>query len=378
MFSHQWGFHNPTRIRCGRGSRARLEHDIAGHRTLVVSTRRGREQFTTDPVLGPLASKVNWVDSVTANPGISEIEASLHALPTTGFDVVVAFGGGSAMDFGKAIASMIGAQSHGLNLRQLISLPEVLASTPPLPMIALPTTSGTGSEVTQFATIWDHDNKKKLSLASPTLFPSIAIVDAELTDALPAAPTFASGLDALNQAFESVWNINRSPITLQMAGRAIRLALNALHLLQANLGDAGARDDLAEASLLAGLCISQTRTAICHAMSYPLTVHFDVPHGVACAFTMREVFSRCVHQKPDLFESVVRETGHASLESLVQAVATLLDQLDVSAQVRSVVSNLGDLVRLSGEMITPGRTDNFIFPVGNDDLMAILDSSYNK
>lgn len=376
MVSYQWGFHNPTLIRCGRGSRAHLEQDIAGRRALLVSTRRGREQFTTDPVLGPLASKVNWVDSVTANPGISDIEATLHALPTTGFDVVVAFGGGSAMDFAKAVASLIGAQSHNLDLRELIASPEAFLSTPPLPVIALPTTSGTGSEVTPFATIWDYDNKKKLSLASPNLFPSIAIVDAELTDGLPAVSTFASGLDALNQAFESVWNKNRSPVTIQLASRAIRLALDALPRLHSNLADTQARDNISEASLLAGLCISQTRTALCHSMSYPLTAHFDIPHGVACAFTMADVFGRCADAKPDIFDSVVRETGCASLEALLEAVVTLLHQLDVSSNVRAAVSSLEDLVGLSGEMITPGRSDNFILPVDNDDLVAILASSY--
>lgn len=376
--SEQWAFHNPTRVRCGRGSRIHFEQDVAGQRVLAVSTRRGREQFTSDTVLGPLASRLRWFDTVVANPGIVDIENGLKSMPSTDFDVVVAFGGGSAIDFSKALASLIGAQSHGLDLRSLISEPEALLAVPILPIIALPTTSGTGSEVTPFATVWDHVNKKKLSLASPALFPSSAIVDAELTDGLPAASTFASGLDALNQAFESVWNKNRSPATLQLAGRAIRLALDALPRLNEDLSDSQARDNLAEASLLAGLCISQTKTALCHSMSYPLTAHFDIPHGVACAFTMADVMERCIDARPDIFDSVVRETSYGSVELLFRAVVKVVGQLDVSSQVTAAVGSFDNLIGLSGEMITPGRSANFILPVDDADIVAILGSSYNS
>ncbi len=376
MSSPPWSFHNPTRILAGRESRSRLGQEIAGRQVLAVSTTRGRSQFESDVVLGPLAGHLSWIDSVSANPDILDIENAVRGLSTTDFDVVVAFGGGSAMDFAKAVASRIGARDQTFELRALISQPESLLTAPPVPVVALPTTAGTGSEVTPFATIWDRENKKKLSLASPALFPAIAIVDAELTDNLPAAATFASGLDALNQAFESVWNKNRSPLTVQLASRAIALALRALNALHEDLGNKAARDQLSEASVLAGLCISQTRTALCHSMSYPLTAHFDIPHGVACAFTMGEVLQLCVEHSPELFDVVIQHTSHHSAEDLLASVRQLLITLSVSKQVRNSVAHLQSVVDVIPEMAAKGRADNFVLDIDFAELEKIIRAAW--
>jgi alcohol dehydrogenase len=313
---------------------------------------------------------------VTENPGLKEIQAAIEKVDGQNFDCIVAFGGGSAIDFAKSLAAGLASGSGGQDLRAIVSHPESLLENPPLPIHAIPTTSGTGSEVTHFATIWDYENRRKLSLTSQTLAPKTALVDSELTDLLPANATLSSGLDALNQAFESVWNKNSSPITVVLASRAISLALEALPALHQNLSNTVARDKMAEASLLAGLCINQTRTAICHSISYPLTAHFGVPHGVACAFTMAEVLSLCVEQTPSLFDTVISATGHHSAEALRDRIRALLLHLGVSARVRAAVGTVDSVLALKGEMVTVGRSDNFVIPVDNNLLQLLLTKAF--
>lgn len=370
-----WSFHNPTQVHFGAGCRTALAARVQGLKVLVVTTRRGRLQFLADPVLGALDAQLEWVDSVTPNPGLAETQLEIDRLAAQRFDCVIAFGGGSAMDAAKALAAALTPALACRDLATLIASPAAHLTMPLLPIHAVTTTSGTGAEVTPFATIWDHAAKKKLSLASPRLFPLTAIVDPELTHGLPRAATFSTGLDALNQALESVWNRNRSAVTTLMAGRAVGLALNALPRLHADLDDHAARADIAEASLLAGLCISQTRTAICHSVSYPLTAHFGVPHGFACAFTMGAVARLCLRDAPEGLTEVAPHAGHPDAAALVGALQSVLDRLDLRATVRSQLGTDDAILALRGEMYTPGRSDNFVLPVTHELLADVIGDS---
>lgn len=370
-----WSFHNPTQVHFGAGCRSALAPCVQGRKALVVTTRRGRQQFMADPVLGKLDAGLEWVDSVTPNPGLAETQAEIDRLASQHFDCVIAFGGGSAMDAAKALAAALAPGLARRDLAALIADPAARLTLPLLPVHAVTTTSGTGAEVTPFATIWDHAAKKKLSLASPRLFPQTAIVDPELTCGLPRDATFSTGLDALNQALESVWNRNRSPVTALMAGRAVGLALAALPRLHASLDDHGARAWIAEASLLAGLCISQTRTAICHSISYPLTAHFGVPHGYACAYTMGAVARLCLRGAPEGLNEIAPLAGHANAEALVDALQSVLNLLDLRASVRAQLGDDDAVLALRGEMFTPGRSDNFVLPVTHELLADVLADS---
>ncbi|WP_413813784.1 iron-containing alcohol dehydrogenase, partial [Rhizobium sp. Root482] len=141
----------------------------------------------------------------------------------------------------------------------------------PLPCYVVPTTSGTGAEVTPFATVWDETTNTKYSLANADMFPVAAILDPELTIDMPREVTLATGLDAISQALESVWNRSCNAITFGWAISSLRLSLSALGKVANTPDDLQARSDMAQASLLAGLCISHTRTALAHSMSYPIT-----------------------------------------------------------------------------------------------------------
>lgn len=363
--SKSWAFHNPVEVIFGAGTRSALADKIRGKSVLVVTTARGRKQFSDDAILGTLKdiAKITWVDTVLPNPGLAETQIEIDRLSEQHFDAVIAFGGGSPMDAGKALAAALTPAIACRDLATLIADPTKYLTMPLLPIYAVTTTSGTGSEVTLFATIWDHENKKKLSLLSAELFPKIAIVDPELTYSLPHAATLSTGLDALNQAFESVWNKNRTPLSTLFAARAISLALQAIPKLDADLNDHAARTEIAEASVLAGLCISQTRTAICHSISYPLTAHFDVPHGMACAFTMRAVARLCLDGAPEGLQEVACIIGYGSADELIEALENVLESVNLRETAKAMLPDADALVALGPEMVTPGRSDNFILPV---------------
>ena len=372
MTSQPWSFHNPVKVQFGAQSRKALAATLAGQKLLVVTTARGRAQFTDDPHLGTIQADLTWVDSVSPNPGLTDTQREIDRLAGQDFDAVLAFGGGSAMDAAKALAAALTPGLACRDLATLIADPGTHLDRPLLPIHAVTTTSGTGAEVTPFATIWDHENRKKLSLASPRLFPVQAVVDPELTHGLPAAATLGTSLDAMNQAFESVWNRNRTPMTTLMAARAIGLALQAIPRLVADLDDHPARAQIAEASLLAGLCISQTRTAICHSMSYPLTAHFGIAHGLACAATMSAVAHEVLEHAPDGLDEVAALNGMAGARALVAHLDTVLAGTDLRALVAADLPEPEAILALRGEMFTPGRSDNFILPVDHDMLGRVL------
>jgi len=372
MQVHPWGFLNPVAVQFGAGSRKGLAARLAGLRVLVVTTARGRAQFMADPHLSTIQADLSWVDSVSPNPGLAETQVEIDRLAGQVFDAVLAFGGGSAMDAAKALAAALTPGLAFRDLATLIAQPGAHLDRPLLPIHAVTTTSGTGAEVTPFATIWDHAQKQKLSLASPRLFPASAVVDPELTWGLPRDATLSTSLDAMNQAFESVWNRNRSPVTTLMAARAIGLALAAIPRLHADLDDHDARALIAEASLLAGLCISQTRTAICHSMSYPLTAHFGIPHGLACAATMSAVAHAVLAEAPAGLAEVAALNGMAGAGALVARLDAVLDEVGLAAHVAAALPGQEAVLALRDEMFTPGRSDNFILPVDHERLGQII------
>lgn len=368
--SPSWSFHNPTRIRFGTGSRAILTEELKGMRLLAVSSARGRRQFEGDALTGVVAATFEWVDTVRANPGLAETQADIDRLSDHVFDAVVAIGGGSAMDAAKALAMALAPGQTYRDLGRLIREGgEALVA--PLPVYALTTTAGTGAEVTPFATIWDYANRKKLSLFHPKLFPVLAVVDAELTYGLPDEATRSTGLDALSHAFESVWNKNRNPITIMMAARSIALGLEGLPRVVVDPEDRDARGMMAEASLLAGLCISHTRTALAHSISYPLTAHFGIDHGLACAYSLGPISRYVFDKAPDILSEVAVLAGFGDARSLVDALENVLRRLDVTMLLKNDLHDK-DLAKLRSEMITPGRSDNFLLPVSEDLLDMVI------
>lgn len=196
-------------------------------------------------------------------------------------DVVVAIGGGTIIDTAKC--AVILARNLGRVEDYLIDGKKIMKEG--VNFVAVPTTAGTGSEVTPWAVVWDYKNHEKYSLSSPLMFARLAIVDPSLTDELPPKITAETGMDALTQAIEAFWSKLHNPTSDKYALQAIRLIMENL-TVAVNNPDKKSRDTMAKGSLFTGLAFSNTKTTICHSLSYPITIHWKVSHGQAVSVTL--------------------------------------------------------------------------------------------
>lgn len=384
MITGVWGHYNPVTIRFGRGCRSEVSALLAGQHCLIVTSPRGRRQLEGDTLLSKAITNTTshvWMDTVEPNPDLSAVQDCIDRLAEAEVDCVLAFGGGSTIDSAKALALALAPAASSQTLSELIGTAASFPKGVSLPLYALPTTAGTGSEVTPYATIWNHAERRKLSLAASSIYPHTAYVDPELTDTLPLNSTIYTGLDAINQAAESIWNRGMTPLSEALAQRALVLGFDALPRLLENPSDPALRDAMAEASLLAGLAISQTRTSLCHAISYPLTAHFGIPHGLACAFTMSAVLRHNLSVDDGRFRRlavVLDPDGASDTEGLLRRFDTLNQQLNVANEVRGVVISEDILFKLRDEMFTPGRADNTIAKVDHEAVQEILEQAWHS
>jgi alcohol dehydrogenase len=318
-----------TKIIFGKNKRSYLTKLIKKKNILIVCSKRAKKEIILDKKLNFIKNnKVFWLDDVIANPEVVYLEKKKKFFKKKNFDYIVAIGGGSVIDSAKVFFLLFSLQKKK-TIKNIINNSDSLKINNSCKLIALPTTSGTGSEVTPFATVWDKKSKQKLSLNHRCLYPALSIIDPVLTFNLPKNETINTGLDCLNQAFESIWNKNFNNKIRSYAFKSIKLSLNALFMLNKNINHENSRVDLAKASLYAGLCISQTRTSICHSISYPLTTHFGIPHGLACAFTMIEIIKYLNIKNSFFFMKLAKSLGIASGKLLEKKIKKLFYDLNV-------------------------------------------------
>jgi len=314
------------------------------------------------------------VDDVPANPGLEDVEQRLAALSSAAIGEVLAIGGGSVMDAAKILATGLDGVSPRRHLFEGLPLPSRRRTR----LLCVPTTAGSGSEVTPFATVWDHEAKKKYSIAGDAMYPDAALLDAELTLTLPEEVRVSTALDAMTQAFEATWSRRANPISTSFAVSALRISLHTIVTMEQRPDDLALRRAMLEASLLAGLAISHTRTALCHSISYPLTAHLGVAHGYACTFTLPEVFAFNRAADEPRFEQLASALGFASATAVQNRVAELLDVLRVGERLRHYVDDAGAVAALVPEMLTPGRADNNIREAALDDVQSIVASACRR
>jgi len=219
---------------------------------------------------------------VAGEPTTAVVEQGAERARRDGCDLVIAFGGGSVIDAGKAVAALI------TNREPLVEYLEVVGRGRPLtersvPMIAIPTTAGTGAEVTRNAVLMVEEARVKVSLRSPFMLPTVALVDPELTYSLPADVTASTGLDALTQCLEPFVSPKANPLTDAVAREGMRRAAGALRRVVHDGSDVEARRDMSIASLCGGLSLANAKLGAVHGFAAPLGGMFPIPHGVACA-----------------------------------------------------------------------------------------------
>jgi alcohol dehydrogenase class IV len=305
-----------------------LSEIISKHNPKRVLLVTGKESFVhsgakeiCDQLLR--AHEVCIFDNFSPNPKLEDIEKGIAMMRETSPDLVLAIGGGSAIDIAKSIAILA---VHDENPAVYIQ-GEAPLTEKGVMVVAVPTTAGTGAEATHFAAV--YIGPKKYSLAQAHMMPDYAIVDSALTHSLSPRQTALSGVDALCQAIESMWSIHSTDESKEYAAEALELILS--NLRKAVLDpDRSSRSALARAAHLAGRAINISKTTACHAMSYALTVQFGIPHGQAVSLTLPQLlrFNDSVSS-----DDVMDTRGVAYVQSVLANIKTFLGSQSIDEAV---------------------------------------------
>jgi alcohol dehydrogenase class IV len=220
--------------------------------------------------------------SVTNEPTLKTLTEGLAQARGLGVDVVIGFGGGSVIDAGKALAALVNNPGDVMDYLEVIGRGRPLTNVP-VPCIAVPTTAGTGAEVTCNAVLKSTEHGVKVSLRSPMMFPRFAVIDPELTLSLPPPVTAATGMDALTQLIEAFVSKRSNPLTDGLCRDGIKRAARSLRTVYFRPDDAGARSDMSLGSLFSGLALANAGLGAVHGIAGPLGGLCDAPHGIICA-----------------------------------------------------------------------------------------------
>ena len=307
-------FATAARIMVGAGLVAELPGVLAGlgSRVLVCTgANPARHAGLLDGLGLPAA-----VLKVAAEPTVELARAGVAAAREHGADVVAAIGGGSVIDTGKAVAMLLGNGGDPLDYLEVIGAGRAITQ-PAVPCVAVPTTAGTGAEVTANAVLASLEHRLKASLRSPLMIPRVALVDPQLTVSCPPPVTAASGLDALTQCLEPLVSPRASPLTDGLASEGLRRAAAGLRTAYADGEDLAARTDMAMCSLLGGMALANAKLGAVHGLAGVIGGIADVPHGIACAALLAPVIDANVNALRS------GPPGHPALERYAQAARLL-------------------------------------------------------
>lgn len=374
----KWSFYNPTQIEFCSDGLDQIGNGINYQRIGLITTPGFTERGVVTRLKSALGDRLVTVcDTVQPNPDVEAVDATAELLKPHDLDCLIGLGGGSCLDTAKALARVL-PQPEGTTLSGHFREALKFKAGRTLPIITVPTTAGTGAEVTPFATIWDLRERKKYSLTGEDLFPVKAVLDPVLTLRLPESLTISTGLDAISHALESIWNKNASPVSIGLATQSLKLSLKALPELKKDPHVLATRAAMMNASLLAGMAISQTRTALAHSISYPLTIRYGLPHGIACSFALPELLNYNAANDDGRLKSLAVGLGYSDTPELADALTDLLHYFDVPGFFSAHKLNEEQSLALTHEMFTPGRADNNMRPASMGDVRNIFRDAFRR
>lgn len=369
-----WIYYIPTKVIFGNNSLKKTTSIIRSfnpNKIMLVTGRKSMKELgVTDKIINYLKDyQVVTYNRAQQNPSVSTVEDGLWFLKDEKCDFVIGLGGGSAIDTAKAVSVL--SKNQG-SVHEYLSENRKTVNRG-FPLIAIPTTAGTGTEVTQYASIIDEKKKRKFSLSHEYFHPSIAIVDPFLTVSVPKYVTATTGLDALSQCIEAYWSKNHTSISDIFALKGIDLIFNNLVNAFNFSENIEYRGQMSLASLFSGIAISIAETTIVHSVSYPLTVHFEVPHGLACALTLSSFMRYNSNAVKDRIYNIARTIGVETVDECIRKVEELILSLEIPRRLGDVGVQRRDIELIVREGFRPDRAGNNPREVSKEDLRAILE-----
>jgi len=333
-------FATAGRIVFGAGSIADLPsivHSLGTHALLVTGRHPDRHSALIASLGAAGVSCEIWCSS--GEPTVPSVTEAVARLRASGSHVVVAIGGGSAIDAGKAVAALATNDGDVLDYLEVVGKGRPLSAAP-LPFVAVPTTAGTGSEVTRNAVLGVPEHGIKVSLRSPLMLPRVAVVDSTLSLDLPPGVTASTGLDALTQLIEPYVSSRANPFVDALCVDGIARAAGALRVAYDDGRNAAAREEMALASLFSGLALANAGLGAVHGFAAPIGGRFDAPHGAVCAALLPHVCAA------NLRAIASRDPKHPARARYDIVARLLTGQTDATAEdgvrwLRAVVQDLG-------------------------------------
>lgn len=352
-----FSFSTPRKIVFGSGSLRDIGKEAAalGSRALLV-TGKGflRKTGRLDEIRGYLQAhglEVAIFDQSPPEPHLDAVEEGMAECRAHGCDVVIAIGGGSAMDVGKAIASLVHAPGtiheyfHGREIEKK-----------GLPFIAVPTTAGSGAEVTTNAVLTDAEHHVKGSIRSPHMLADVALVDPDLTLSLPPQVIAYSGMDALCQAVESYVSRTSTPLTDALSGdAAVRLIRNLPHAYGKG-DDLNARAEVALGSLMGGIAFSNSRLGLVHGMAHPVGMATGLPHGLICGLLLPPVMRFNMPVSEDKYSVLASRAGFADACALIAEVERLNSLMGLNDRLPDIRMSPDRRRELATQSLTAGSS----------------------
>lgn len=337
-------FQSPGKIIYGQGTVKQIGEETKkyGKKIMIVTGKSSSKKTgALDKVIDSLKMEnLQYVifDKVESDPSVDTVELGTSIAKEEKIDVIVALGGGSPLDAAKGISIML------TNSGSIVDYEKKQPEVPGVPVVAVPTTAGTGSEVSKFIVITDTRRKVKMLIGGETLIPKVAILDGELTLMVPPDVTAATGMDALTHAIEAYISKKAQPATGVQALSAIKLISENLAKAVQNGENMDARNNMLFAQMQAGLAFSNASVALVHAMSRPLGAYFGVPHGLANAILLTRVMeynrAACAEKFKDIAETMGENTSGLSIREAsnlaVKAVKELYAETGLPVKLRDV------------------------------------------
>jgi alcohol dehydrogenase len=329
----------PTELFCGRGAAGKVGEkalELGGTKAFVVTDKgvvgAGLLSVIEDSLKSVNISYVVF-DEVESDPSIEMVASGTELLKEAGCNIVLGIGGGSSMDVGKAVAAM--ATNPG-KIFDYVGIDKI--KNEGLPYIAIPTTSGTGSEATYWSVLTDKKRNFKTGVGGWKMMPTLAVLDPLLTKSLPPKVTAITGMDALTHAIESYVSKSTQPISEGLTIHAMKIIVRSLRKAVANGDDIDAREDMIMGSLIAAMAFNVTRLGLAHALSSPLGAKLNIPHGLVNAVLLPHVMEFNLVAAPEKYIEIAKIFGEdvdnlpqmeAAYKS-VEAVKKLMRDIDLS------------------------------------------------
>jgi alcohol dehydrogenase class IV len=376
----------PTTVECGIGISRKTGEIIrsSGADSVFIVTDRGiRNAGLLEPIeqcIKESGLTYQLFDETEPNPSADSIMNGLEKLKASGMRHVLAVGGGSSIDTAKGIAIMAANPGHILDYEGVGKI-----ANAGYPLIVIPTTAGTGSEVTASTIVTNPQTRFKAAVISPYLFPKLALLDASLTVKLPQDITAATGMDALTHAIESYLSKSATPVSRAFAMHAIAMIGKSLKPSYFAGDDLASREAMLVASMMAGAAFAQSRLGNVHAISHTLGGIFNIAHGVANAallpYVMRFNLPACPDKMRDIAEALGADTAGLPVEQAAAKMIEIIVQLNETLNIPSTIKELGvtldqlpkmveDAMRSGNVLINPRLTKP-------SDIQAIIEHAYH-